>query len=765
MHKHLPSIVAACIAAVLVATFAVAGPGLGISKTEPISGTGSSGNPLKLTVCDSGSGYVSNGTSFACALAGDITGVTAGSGMTGTATSGAASLDVIATTGGGLTSAADSIGMRTDCTSTYVLAWDGDSWECTAAGGSYTAGDGITLTASDFDVGAGTNIDVDTTSVSVEPTVSLAGATDEDTLDVANSATGQTTTNSGIDLDMTGTYNATGAAKISYGINITNSSARSAGANNLSNYGVSTVVSGGTDSSVGYYANTNGTSANYSFFALSSGGSSNYSFYGQSGQMLNADDVTFSDVLTINGETGVDTLNVNNSDTGQAAGIKGVDTNLTGTTTGTYSNYAGYFSNTMASTDSETYTLTNYGLYSTASGADGTNYSGYFDAGEFRVMGAASFRGADISSSAAGVSSFSSSADTAGRTMVDATSSGVLTVGGATSAIGYQASITNTRSGAGSLTNYGAYLDASGADTNYALWTQAGSVNFEGATVVDDTLNVTGNSTFDGNVTLGNESGDAITVTGTTTFDGSVGRIKGVTEAINTAGGTQSNLAVAATTSIVKYTTTAGAATTLTGIAITGGQEDGDILFFTIGANITVTFSVETTSTAANRFSSQSDASDWSFRGPTTITLIYDGTLSRWAIAPITNRLPTLTVTGTVTTTSTNTFGDGDGDVTLVRMAKDNSTAPTLSTCGTSPSVTGGSWAFTITLGTGTPTACTATFASTKTATPTCVATIQDVAEDVYVSAVSATAVTITAKTGTTDLSSNKVDVICIGDG
>jgi hypothetical protein len=100
--------------------------------------------------------------------------------------------------------------IRSDCSSTNVLAWDGDSWECSAAGGSVTAG---------------TNIDVAGSTVSVEPTVSLAGAADEDTLDIANGATNQTGRVKGIDVNMDGEWLNAGGTYNSYGLYVTNTSA------------------------------------------------------------------------------------------------------------------------------------------------------------------------------------------------------------------------------------------------------------------------------------------------------------------------------------------------------------------------------------------------------------------------------------------------------------------------------------------------------------------------------------------------------------
>ena len=68
---------------------------------------------------------------------------------------------------------------------------------------------------------------------------------------------------------------------------------------------------------------------------------------------------------------------------------------------------------------------------------------------------------------------------------------------------------------------------------------------------------------------------------------------------------------------------------------------------------------------------------------------------------------------------------DSTGTYELMALTGNNhlqfhGTAPTISTCGTSPSVVGNDNAFTITVGTGTTTACTATFASAWTNVPQC---------------------------------------------
>jgi hypothetical protein len=682
MRSKISTIVVAAVAALLVATFAIGQPGGGFSKTAPISGTGSNGSPLKLDVCSSGSGYLSNGTSWACALFGDVTGVTAGSGMTGTATSGAValevgcgtgitcgadavtlnltaqdcsageffdantttgvftcvaevgdisgvtagtgltgtaasgavSLDVVATTGGGLTSAADSIGMRTDCSSTYVLAWDGDSWECASAGAAYTAGDGLTLTGNDFDVDvgtgleisgdsvairsdcsngqllkwvtgapslwtcsdddggsvtAGTNIDVSGDTVSVEPTVTLAGEDSVDTLDVLNSATGQNTIPVLIDVDATGSVDIA-ASSSTYAVDINNSTTCASGCNG--------------DSIV----------------------------------------------------------------------------------------------------------LHNYGIRVNVGTVDGAEVAIWADSGAVDFDETLNVDGAAIFGSTVGI--------TAGLTAADVGAGDDLTVG-------------------------------------------------------DD-------ADIDGSLVVGTSSSDVLTVNATTTLVApiTVQDFRGTVLTPATFGVAQHDYDPTSwsTTTVARLTPTANV--NLTGLA--GGTSGRIITITNVAASFEIVIKHEITSTTTNRFT-MPNSRDWTMGGGCSMSFFYDGTTTRWR--PFTWMCNSQ---GEVSTIADSTFGDSTADVMRINSTiKDGSTAPTLSTCGAgSPSVTGGTNAFRITAGTGGITACTATFATTKTATPTCIALIEDVAEEVYISAISATAITITARTGTTDISSNIIDVMCMGD-
>ena len=90
-------------------------------------------------------------------------------------------------------------------------------------------------------------------------------------------------------------------------------------------------------------------------------------------------------------------------------------------------------------------------------------------------------------------------------------------------------------------------------------------------------------------------------------------------------------------------------------------------------------------------------------------------------------------------------------------------TAPGVSACGTSPpAAVGSDMAFSFTMGTGDPTACTLTFASTFTNTPSCFVQTSDIAFPASITAASATAITVTVS-ATGDSSSKVFYVGCIG--
>lgn len=99
------------------------------------------------------------------------------------------------------------------------------------------------------------------------------------------------------------------------------------------------------------------------------------------------------------------------------------------------------------------------------------------------------------------------------------------------------------------------------------------------------------------------------------------------------------------------------------------------------------------------------------------------------------------------------------GDV-MLGLLRFSMGAPTLSSCGTNPSVSGSNQAGVVTMGTGSPSGCTITFNSSNpwSATPACVVSWQtNLASMVYTVTTSAITLTQTAT------SSNKVGYICAG--
>jgi hypothetical protein len=101
---------------------------------------------------------------------------------------------------------------------------------------------------------------------------------------------------------------------------------------------------------------------------------------------------------------------------------------------------------------------------------------------------------------------------------------------------------------------------------------------------------------------------------------------------------------------------------------------------------------------------------------------------------------------------------DGSGDTTSSAQVNVAGTKPTLSSCGTSPSLVGGYSAFTITTGAGSPTSCTATWGTAWAHTPICQATVRSNTIAPAITSASTTAITIllSATTGT-------IDVRCVG--
>jgi predicted acyltransferase (DUF342 family) len=587
-------------AGIFTAALVSAGPGLGITKTEPISGTGSSGDTLKLTLC-----------------------------------------------------AADEV---------YQMNAGGTAFECSAAGGG---------------VVAGTNIDVSGSTVSVEPSVTLAGEANTDTLDVNNSALlNDPGTIKGVDTNLTGTWDPAG------------------GAGPFTSYG-------------GYFNNAmtgdveDGGKTHYGVYAAASGG-----------------------------------------------------------------NWG-------------------YGIYATATAASGAQmYAAYFDAGNVQANGDVGLGNA--TTDAVTIAGDLTVADTvalngASITFGDAVTdlvvvTGDLTVGDTVNLVGSSINFGNaatdlvTVTGDLTVTDAVQFDGAVDIDGNVTLGDAATDlVTVTGDLNVSDDTTLTDSLIVNGNVTLGNAATDTVTVTGDLTVSDdttmtagttTVGDFRGTVQTVSTTG-TINDLSLDATTTVVRFT----GASTVVLQGLTGGSEGRVVrLENASGGNLIIVPSAGG-STAANQFLTSAGLNNYI---DSHDTIAYDGSSSRWRSGGVyqmsaANVIGAVVAGTTLSVGSTATLGDSNDDVTAVRMLKDSSSAPTLSSCGTSPTATGGSNGFVITVGTGSTTTCTATFATTKTNSPACVVATESNTLDLYISAISATAITVSNQSGA-NMASTKIHVVCMGD-
>lgn len=612
--------------------------------------------------------------------------------------------------------AASPLGLRTDCSSTEGLAWDGNSWECSALGSTYTAGDGLSLAMDVFSINPCDEGEIlkyttgswacaaDATGGTIDGTGSTNAMTswsDSDTLThstatthgvATSSATASTTA---FDVDATGTYNTTAGSLNSVGFWSTATTTRASGANALNNYGGRFAASGaqanyslrsdgtsasGTSAWGGYFAAT-GAGTNTAVRAEASGGSTNIALSLSGALQANGDSGSVGEVLTLDG-SGLPTWS--------APGVNG---------SGTANKVAKW-------SDSDTL-------------AD---------------------------------SSISDDGSTASTTL-PFTSSGKITAASGTSngfALGSDATIV--------WDSGSSELDITANGQSFGL---GASGKFQTTTDIlgGGDLSVTGGI-----------GGASITTSGDAFFGGTttVAQLLLTEQEVSTTG-TIDDLALNDTTTHLIFT--GGSSIILTGM--TGGADNRCILVTastTSGAGVAITHE-GSGSTAANR-SVTAGSGSWTLISNATVMACYEGADSRWHWV-FNTRFPSivvsgsasagsLAVTGTTTLSGNVVGGDGDSDTFTIRLPKDDGTPPTLSSCGTSPSVTGGSWAFTITTGSGGSPSCTATFASTKTNAPTCVVTGQG-ASDYNLSAVSATAITVTNGAGSIGAGS-KIHVICIGD-
>lgn len=97
--------------------------------------------------------------------------------------------------------------------------------------------------------------------------------------------------------------------------------------------------------------------------------------------------------------------------------------------------------------------------------------------------------------------------------------------------------------------------------------------------------------------------------------------------------------------------------------------------------------------------------------------------------------------------------------IAVDRLTQGTTTAPALTSCGTTPAIVGTDLAGIVTMGTGSPTGCVITFNSAYAVAPACVVTwiATPLASQSYVTAAASITLTQTAT------SSNKVQYVCVG--
>ncbi len=160
MRKLIGTTIVAALAALFVATFAVAQPGIGVTKIFPLVGRGSVPDPFRIDPCPNGQTYVSNGTTWSCAVAAAQT-YTAGDGLDLTGSD--FDLNIA-----GATCGPGEFMSSLGATGTGI---------CSAVSlSTYTAGDGLTVTANDFDLIFTSDFQITADQLDMSTTVTLPGS-------------------------------------------------------------------------------------------------------------------------------------------------------------------------------------------------------------------------------------------------------------------------------------------------------------------------------------------------------------------------------------------------------------------------------------------------------------------------------------------------------------------------------------------------------------------------------------------------------------
>lgn len=243
---------------------------------------------------------------------------------------------------------------------------------------------------------------------------------------------------------------------------------------------------------------------------------------------------------------------------------------------------------------------------------------------------------------------------------------------------------------------------------------------------------------------LGDEASDDFTVSSGATFTSGDTRGATLTPSALSSGNTNNYAPTSLNTARTIFLQPHASGSTLTGL--TGGVAGRFITLCADNGNSLFITNEDTSSTAANRFwltynvSSVTSIEVGGTGQVGCIDFVYDGGNSRWrhlalhhlssanigngvftAFPPVVGGLGG--TNGKVVTTTDTELGNADADqISLFGKPYTRGSAPSLSSCGTSPSIVGNDKAGTVTMGTGSPTGCVVTFnASYSTNAPICV--------------------------------------------
>jgi len=391
-----------------------------------------------------------------------------------------------------------------------------------------------------------------------------------------------------------------------------------------------------------------------------------------------------------------------------------------------------------------------------------------------------------------------------GSTLYDATGSTISAIGGTGATVYDDTAFAAGVGGAvilgGKYTSGGAYRDGAfikakktnATDANdafdLALGTRANGGSLTERMTIGNSGNIdlnvggTGTTTIQGNLTV--NSGATVTIGSATTFNSTAPtttyEFRGTVISPAQITANQNDYAACLSKTCL---INSDAARNITGF--TGGNDGEERTICNTGSFQIVIKNEDAGSTAANRVTTLTPVSG-DIRLPASqnacASLVYSSATSRWRQIGGTY-LPALTiaagltvessgtttnslvVSGLTTTQGTMTFGNDDADTaTFAGKISATGTDPALSSCGTSPTILGSDHAGTVTVGTGTATSCTLTFASAySTNAPACILTSEaNNADPLYFSAKSTSAFTITTA-ASTNLAGQKFNYICTG--